>query len=399
MNEEYKKKVHKKYEKSLRKGERFWPDSIYKDLLVSFAIFLLLVGLATFIGVKPEPKVDPNDAAYVPRPEWYFLFLFQFLKYFPGSLEWVGAALIPGVAVLSLILLPFLDKNPYRHYSKRKVAITVMSLIVVGIVALTGVAVATTPPQEEVAVAGSISEQIVQGQDLYSVYCVECHGAEGEGGIIQGVEGLEGVELKPISSQDEMYTRNDGSLFDIISYGQPNLGMPPFGTSFGGELPPGDIDALVAFMRYTWDDRAELPPEAAQASAIPALGPDEVPSYEVHIQAISKRYCVSCHRTGKKNNNYLMGTYEDIVSSGDNAPVVVAGDANSILLQVIQRHAVTDANGNEIGVMPPTKELKPEYVDMFVRWVMAGMPETADDAAALATTATAAPEAEATPTP
>ncbi len=69
--------------------------------------------------------------------------------------------------------------------------------------------------------------------------------------------------MKPINIQDEMYTRNDDTLSDIIGYGQPNLGMPPFGKAYGGELSPGEIEAIVTFMRYTWDDRVEMPQEAA----------------------------------------------------------------------------------------------------------------------------------------
>ncbi|MBC8335494.1 MAG: c-type cytochrome [Anaerolineales bacterium] len=392
MNDDFKKKVNEKYEEKLQKGERFWPDSIYKDLLVSFALFILLIGLATFIGIHPEPKVDPTDASYVPRPEWYFLFLFEFLKYFPGEIEWVGAAVIPGILVLALILLPLYDKNPFRHYSKRKFAIGLMTFIVIGMIGLTINAVITTPPQVETEIAGSLTEQIVLGQDLYSIQCVECHGPDGEGGEIAGVEGLEGVIVKSISSTDEMYTRNDGSLFDIIAYGQPNLGMPPFGGAYGGELTPSEIEYMVAFMRYSWDDRAEIPADAVAASAIPTLAEGEVPSYEVHISAVSKRYCMSCHREGKENNEYLMGSYEEILKSGNNVPNLVAGDLNSILLQTIQQNEVIGVDDETIGVMPPKKELKPEFVDMFIRWVEAGMPESASEAAALSVEV--APEVE-----
>ena len=313
MKEEHKKSILEKYKIALQKGERFWPDSIYKDLLVSFAIFVVLILLATFVGVPGEPKADPSDTAYIPRPEWYFMFLFQMLKYFPGKLEWLGTTIIPGIVILVLLLLPFLDRNPKRYYTRRKFSLTVMGIAVVGIVVLTVVAFVATPPQAEVAVAGTISEQIVLGQDLYSINCVECHGADGEGGEVKGVEGFEGVVLDPITTKDLMYTFTDQTLANIIAYGQQEKehAMPPFGRAYGGELSPGDIDYIVTFMRYTWDDRAELPPEAAAASAIPALAAGEIPSYEVHIQPLEKRYCVSCHRTGKKNNNYLMGTYED----------------------------------------------------------------------------------------
>ncbi len=80
-------------------------------------------------------------------------------------------------------------------------------------------------PGTEVQLANTLSEQIILGQDLYSINCVECHGADGEGGTIQGVEGLEGFLMKAIHSQDEMYTRSDETFYDIVAYGQPNLGM------------------------------------------------------------------------------------------------------------------------------------------------------------------------------
>jgi mono/diheme cytochrome c family protein len=391
VNEENKKKYLEKYYQAKQQGVKFFPDIIYKDLIVSFAVFLLLIGLAIFVGVANEPKADPNDAAYIPRPEWYFLFLFQMLKYFPGEIEWVGTAIIPGIAVMALFLLPFFDRNPHRHWSKRKFGVTLMTVIVVGIVGLTILAAATTPPQEESGtLASTLSEQIVAGDDLYSLHCVECHG-DGEGGEIKGVEGLEGVIVKPINSQDEMYTRSDETLFNIIAFGQSSLGMPPFGRAYGGELGPGEIEAIVAFMRYTWDDRAELPEEAAQASAIPALGADEIPSYEMHVAPIFKRYCISCHRPGKENQNYLMQTYAEVMETGDNAPNVIPGDLNNNLIRMIHREEI-DAG----GPMPPTKALKPELIEILERWVLGGAPNTADDAAAAAPAENAAP-AEALP--
>jgi mono/diheme cytochrome c family protein len=380
VTEEFKKKYHERYYKAKQKGVKFWPDVIYKDLLVSFALFVVLVLLATFVGVANEPKADPSDSNYIPRPEWYFLFLYEMLKFFPGVLEVVGTFIIPTIAVLALFLLPLIDRNPNRYFGRRKVAITVMVVIVLAMVGLTIRSVATAHPEEETATAAAtLPEMIVAGQDLYSIHCVECHGAEGEGGEIKGVEGLEGFRMKPINSQDEMYTRTDETLFSIISYGQPDLGMPPYGKAFGGELGVGDIDAIVAFMRYTWDDRAELPQEASAAFAAPPLGPDEVPSYEVHISWMAKRYCVSCHRSSatKENQNYYMESYEEIMTSGDHAPNVISGDLNSNLYLMVLRQDIEAG-----GPMPPSQELKPEYVEWWRRWIEAGAPNTAADAAA-----------------
>jgi mono/diheme cytochrome c family protein len=403
MSDEYKQKVKQRYEQEIQRGERFWPDSIFKDLVVSLAIFLVLVLLASFIGVPAEPKADPNDSAYIPRPEWYFLFLFQMLKYFPGNLEWIGTAVIPGLAVLALLLLPFLDKNPSRWYGRRKLAIGVMSAIVAGIVFLTVQAVVTTPPQEAAEVANTLPDQILAGQDLYAVQCVECHGDDGRVTIIEGVKGLEGKEISPINSRDAMYTLNDQALADIISYGRPDAGMTPFGKANGGELSPSEISYVVTFMRYLWDDRSEIPVEALKP-LFPPLAEGEVPSYDVHIQPIVKRYCISCHRAGKENNEFLMSSYEEILTTGDNKDNdLIPGNPDSYLLQVIQGHEIPDPKDPSktmIGSMPPSRELKPNIIEVFIRWVLAGMPRTADEAAQLSLTPTpSALPANSTPLP
>jgi len=391
VKEEEKKKIQDEYETAKHKGVKFWPDIIYKDILMSFGIFLLLIGLAIYVGVPAEPKADPSDTSYIPRPEWYFLFLFELLKFVPGKIEWVGTTLIPLLAVILLFAIPFIDKDRFRYWKKRKLGISVMGIMVFAMVGLTFRAVLTTPEQEESQVATTIQEKVILGQDLYSIECVECHGPEGKGGEIQGVEGLEGTILKSISSQDEMYTRTDETLANIINYGQQDLGMPPYGVAYGGPLKKAEIDAMVTFMRYTWDDRVEIPEDAAAAGAIPTLESGQVPSYEVHISKIAKRFCVSCHREGKENNNYLMGTYEDILTSGDHAEHnVIAGDMDSYLIQTINGIAILDPEtGEEISdQMPPTRLMKEDYIRIFEEWVKHGMPQTAEEAQALGSTAT-----------
>lgn len=461
MNEEQKKQIHEKYQRALQKGERFWPDSIYKDLVVSFGIFILLILLATFVGVPGEPKADPSDSSYVPRPEWYFLFLFKFLALYGqlpviGKVEWIAAILIPTVVLIGLLLLPFLDRNPRRHYSQRTLALTIMAVFVVSMVVLTFLAnlpltadengrmtlptrlqlwaglflpagvylalvlfallakrigpltgrlqvataavgsavmlalmivvlsISPAPEVVESRVAGTLAEQIAAGQELYSLYCVECHGDDGSVTVIEGVQGLEGTTVSPISSQDVMYTFTDETLANIITYGQQSLGMPPFGKAYGGDLGPSEIGYIVTFMRYSWDDRMEMPAEAALSLPLPAAG--EVPSYEVHVQPILQRYCVSCHRAGKENGGLLMTSYEETLTTGDYAGrTLVAGDPNSYLILVIHGTPITDPATGEVLIrqMPPTRLMPSEYIDVLTRWILAGMPETAEEAQAL----------------
>ncbi|MCX6066829.1 MAG: hypothetical protein NT121_13895, partial [Chloroflexi bacterium] len=151
MSDETKKKINQRYERELQKGERFWPDSIFKDAVMALAIFLVLILLATFIGVPFEPKADPSDTSYVPRPEWYFLFLFKFLALYGqipllGKIEWLATVIIPTIAIGLLTLLPFIEKSPERYYGKRVFPISVMGILAVSMVSLTMLADVPTGP-------------------------------------------------------------------------------------------------------------------------------------------------------------------------------------------------------------------------------------------------------------
>ncbi|MFZ5879605.1 MAG: c-type cytochrome, partial [Chloroflexota bacterium] len=145
MNDETKKQINQRYERELQRGERFWPDSIFKDVVVSLGLFIVLVLLATFLGVEDSPKADPSDTSYIPRPEWYFLFLFKFLALYGqipllGKVEWLATVVIPTIGIGLLTLLPFIDKTPWRYYTRRMLPLTVMGVIVLDMVLLTMVA-------------------------------------------------------------------------------------------------------------------------------------------------------------------------------------------------------------------------------------------------------------------
>jgi mono/diheme cytochrome c family protein len=315
------------------------------------------------------------------------------------TLQAIGGLWIP-VAVLTLLVLFYLFRRVIYHESTRQsLPIWLAVAGALGMVVMTvavSVRAAAYPQPEEAQVATTLVEQISAGQDLYSLHCVECHGDDGSVAVIEGVEGLEGEEITPINSRDVLYTITDSAMYEVIAFGRPSAGMPPFGKTYGAELSRSEIDHIILFMRYMWDDRFEPP---VLKPLFPALAEGEVPSYEVHIAPIVKRYCVSCHRAGKDNNNYLMTSYAEILNSGDNKDKnVMPGDPNGYLIQVIQGTPIRDPDDPEkelVGVMPPKGHLKPDELDAFIRWIMNGMPETAEDASKLSAT----PESAATQTP
>jgi ubiquinol-cytochrome c reductase cytochrome b subunit len=170
-----------RYETFKRQGRPFWPDLIVEDAVVSLVVFLVLAILVAVAGVPLEARADPAHTSYVPRPEWYFLALFQLLKYFPGQLEWVGVIGIPLVLILVLFLLPFYDRRAQRRPERRPVALTLGTLVIIGMAGLTIAAAVTTPPSTAVERGIQLSAGQVVGRSLYLGNCSSCHGDAGQG--------------------------------------------------------------------------------------------------------------------------------------------------------------------------------------------------------------------------
>ncbi len=121
----------------MKTGKPFYPDQVFEDVVGMLILFVILAVVALSIPVPLEDVADPTNADYDPRPEWYFLFLFQLLKYFQGPFEVIGTFVIPTVGMVLLLFLPFLDKSERAVLWKRPVALTVTTVCVVGIVLLT----------------------------------------------------------------------------------------------------------------------------------------------------------------------------------------------------------------------------------------------------------------------
>jgi ubiquinol-cytochrome c reductase cytochrome b subunit len=174
-----------RYAEAKARGPRFWPEVISEDLLLSLVVFLVLVGLTLFVAVPLEDRADPTDTAYIPRPEWYFLSLFQLLKLFPGSLEWVGAAVVPGATILLLLLAPFLSRGAERRPWKRPLGMATVGVLGVGATVLTYWSVVTTPPATVVEHGAVLSSLELRGKQLINQEgCTSCHIINGEGGTV-----------------------------------------------------------------------------------------------------------------------------------------------------------------------------------------------------------------------
>jgi len=362
VNEEQKKRYLERYKEKKANGEMFFPDTIAKDAVVSLGIFVLLILLAVMVGVPSEPPANPADASYIPRPEWYFLWAFQLLKYFPGKIEGIGIVALGLAIVVGLFGLPFFDRNPKRHPFNRPVATAVMCLIVVGLVFLTIQAVVTTPQQAEaINVGGDLQSRITAGSQLYAQYCAECHGKDGEGGEIKNQPG---EFTAPLNDQDFLTTHTRNTLTQVIDYGWQSRGMPPFGLSYGGQLTAPDIGALTDFLESWYV--APVPGAAAEASAA-ALAQITNPGFSNDVKPILDKRCASCHGARKKGG-YSVADYDSVLHSGDHAPVITPGDAANSKLDQMLHGIKTDAGGQ----MPPSGPLQDEQIKLIERWINQG---------------------------
>lgn len=118
--------------------ETFYPSFVFKEIVVMMLLFILVaIILAVVFPVGLGDPADPTDNLFIPKPEWYFMCLYELLKYFPGKLEVIATAIIPAGGIIALILLPFIDKKAEIKPSKRPIAMTIMGLAVMAIVILT----------------------------------------------------------------------------------------------------------------------------------------------------------------------------------------------------------------------------------------------------------------------
>jgi quinol-cytochrome oxidoreductase complex cytochrome b subunit len=119
----------------------FFPNYIILEVIVSFLVLAALIVLATLLPTGLEEKADAFNTPQHIKPEWYFLWIYQFIKVPPiflgsGVLAELAGIFIPGIGIVLLVLLPFLDRKPQRHPRQRKLAMALMSLILLAFVAL-----------------------------------------------------------------------------------------------------------------------------------------------------------------------------------------------------------------------------------------------------------------------
>lgn len=273
--------------KEVAPPKQFFPGQVFKDTVGVFCAFVVLFMMAVFAKVPLEKLADPTDTAYIPRPEWYFLFLFQTLKFFKGPLEVVGSTVLPAVAVLILFSIPFIDRGPMIRLAKRTFAFSFVALAALAWTGLTVAAVVTTPKQEaetadvtatETAQTGQASAQPAAWQQLSpealagiglfrQENCASCHLPGGKTGA-----GPSLIKIPAVHHNAAWQIQHFKNPAQVV----PGTAMPPV------ELNTSQLNALSEFvLKLTPQNEASL-----------LAMPEPVAQGAMLYQA---QHCSSCH--------------------------------------------------------------------------------------------------------
>ena len=228
-----------RYHDLLKRGEPFWPDAAWKDVVFALAVGAFVVLLAVVVGAPAlGHPADPTNIQADPHPDWYFLWLFALLALSPPALESVVILGFPVLLGVVLFLVPFLGATGERAPSRRPWAVGIVSLVVftIGVLIVAGYAAPWSPAKDARALPADVTHTLSgdesRGAQVYiDKGCIDCH-------RIAGTGGRRGPDLTYVGgrlSRDQLTLR-------IINGGN---NMP----AYGGNLTTDQLGALLAFLQ------------------------------------------------------------------------------------------------------------------------------------------------------
>jgi ubiquinol-cytochrome c reductase cytochrome b subunit len=253
----------------------FYPGQVFQDTIAIFLAFAVLFTMAIAVKVPLERMADPTDTSYVPRPEWYFLFLFQTLKAFEGPLEVVGTVVLPTLGILALILTPFVDRGQVVQVRRRFVAIGAVALAAIGWGGLTLAAVRSTPEPSEAAridfSGPTLWMQLKPGELAGLSYfrkenCATCHNVTGD-------------TPKRGPNLSNTARRHDAAW--MLAHFKDPAGVTPGSVMRPVQLADGQVQDLVSFVMT-------LTAENTDVVAAPGFAADGAALYQ-------QNRCFACH--------------------------------------------------------------------------------------------------------
>jgi ubiquinol-cytochrome c reductase cytochrome b subunit/menaquinol-cytochrome c reductase cytochrome b/c subunit len=149
MNRAEKEAYLREYSILKNQGKPFFPYIVAKDAWMAAIVMVVIIFLSLYLGAELGPKADPTTTTYVPRPEWYFFFLFEVLRVIKPPVFTPFATIgVPTLCMILLFLLPFYDRSPERLITKRPVALAAGLATIAAIAYLTYEGAATGSPNQ-----------------------------------------------------------------------------------------------------------------------------------------------------------------------------------------------------------------------------------------------------------
>jgi ubiquinol-cytochrome c reductase cytochrome b subunit len=311
--------AQEEYRRRKEAGESFYPFYLAKDAAAVVLAFLVVALLAWHCPPEVGELADPTSVNYNPRPDWYFLFLFQALKYFPGRLESVAAVVLPGLAVLILLAVPFFDRRMPQHPLDRPVATGLALSAVVGILALTALGARSPLLNPYVPELPTVAE----GHRLYQeLNCGYCHSVSGRASRI-GPD----LMLDPL--------KHDRAWI-VAHLQEPGAVVRP--------------DARVASIGLLPNETSDL---MDYINELQGGGP-----YSAQAEKLFYRHCAKCHVLNRHGRN-----------KGPDLSAIGLTRTRSFIHRYIENPKALYSNSNMPGFLPPEGKLSHAEVEDIARFL------------------------------
>ncbi|HEY6399725.1 MAG TPA: cytochrome B [Solirubrobacteraceae bacterium] len=183
MNQAQKELYLRDYSTLKNQGKPFFPYAVAKDSVMAAIVVLMIVFLALMFGAELGPKANPTTTTYVPRPDWYFYFLFEVLRVMKNVPKFTPMATIgvPTICMILLFLLPFYDRSPERRIERRPIALVAGITVIASMAFLTYTGAATKSPNSvdmspPAGLTASEKNTFMRGERVVGqVGCLACH--------------------------------------------------------------------------------------------------------------------------------------------------------------------------------------------------------------------------------
>jgi len=174
MNRAEREAYLREYSLMKSQGKPFFPYAVAKDSIMACVVLTVIIAMSIILGAELGPKADPTTTTYVPRPEWYFFFLFELLRVIkPALLVPLATIGVPTILMVLMLLVPFIDRGPERRPERRPIAMVTAVFVISAIGYLTYLGAAAGSPNEiDLKVAAEYEPgKLVMAQSG----CLACH--------------------------------------------------------------------------------------------------------------------------------------------------------------------------------------------------------------------------------